>query len=196
MKIIAPLSLCIVFLLASCASTNRDIIQTGHPFGMLEPGIDHVVDITMGSERVTGEASGSVILWVYAIGATDYSDGLAVTAPASSGDSIAGMFSGMFSSVTGAVGSLLPQSPLGRIKSAAVRAACDEAGCDVLGYPMFYVDETNYFLWKEIRVVVKGFPGEIKSIKNVPRKYEVVDSYWRDSPEGEVKMDLEVSGGK
>lgn len=170
MKNLAPLIYSIVFLLASCASSNRDIIQTGHPFGMVVPGIDHVVDINLDSKRVEGAASGAMILWVYAVGATDYSSGLAVTVPAASGgDSVAGMLSGVFSAIP-SVFDLLPESPLGRIKSAAVRAACDAAGCDVLGYPMFHVDETDFFLWKVIKVRVKGFPGRFKGVRNVPRK--------------------------
>jgi hypothetical protein len=142
---------------------------------MMEAANDHIVDITMGSERVSGQASGTIILGIFAIGATDYSDGLAVTASTSDGGSIAGMFS----SVAGAVGGLIPQLGVSKVKSAAVRAACDENKCDVLGYPMFYVDEVNYFLWKDIDVHVVGFPGHINGIKNVPRKYNVDDSYWR-----------------
>ena len=159
--------------------------------GMLEPGIDHVIDVTMGSERVSGEASGMVILGVYPLGPSDYADGLAVTSSSSGGDSIAGIFTG----IAGAVGGLLPDSPMGKIKSAAVRTACDAAGCDVLGYPMFYVDETNYFLWKEIHVRVVGFPGMIGEVKNVPRKFTVKDSYWRDDVHFHDGHDHDGHGG-
>ena len=40
MKPITPLVLCAAFLLPSCAITHRDIIQSDHPFGMIEAGID------------------------------------------------------------------------------------------------------------------------------------------------------------
>jgi hypothetical protein len=142
---------------------------------MMEAANDHIVDITMGSERVSGQASGVIFFGIFVFGASDYSDGLAVTTSTHDGDSI----SGIFSSVVGAVGGLIPDVGVGNFKSAAVRDACDENKCDVLGYPMFYVDEVNFFLWKNIDVHVVGFPGHINGLKNVPRKYIVDDSYWR-----------------
>jgi hypothetical protein len=178
-KISSFLTFCSVILLAACAGTSRDIIQTDHPFGMLEAANDHIVEITMGSERVSGRASGTIILGVFVMGASDYSDGLVVTTPTPGGGSI----SDKFSSVAGAVGGLIPQASVSKFKSAAVRAACDENKCDVLGYPMFYLEEVNYFLWKSVDVRVVGFPGHIKGLKNVPRKYNVGDSYWRRAPE-------------
>ena len=178
-KISFSLSLCSVILLAACAGTSRDIIQTDNPFGMMEAANDHIVDITMDSERVSGSASGTIILGAFVMGASDYSDGLAVTTPTPGG----GAISGIFSSVAGAVGSLIPQVGVSKIKSAAIRAACDTAKCDVLGYPMFYLEEVNYFLWKSVDVRVVGFPGHIKGLKTVPRVYNVGDSYWRQAPE-------------
>ena len=117
---------------------------------------DHEVDIRFESERISGTASGTTILRVFHWGPGNFSDGLAVQ----SADA------GFMSSASGAIGSLLPDSGLGKVKSAAVRDACDKAKCDVLGYPMFYIDEVDYLLWAETTVSVVGFPGKILAITN------------------------------
>jgi hypothetical protein len=160
---------------------------------MMEAANDHLVDVQMDSGRVSGNASGTIFFGAFLMGASDSSAGLAVTAPSSGGGGggVAGMFSGM----VGALSGLLPTVGVGQIKSAAVRSACDEAQCDVLGYPMYYIEEMNFFLWKHIEVTVVGFPGEIKGIKNIPRKFEVSDSYWRGS-EGDVDVSLDLNASK
>jgi hypothetical protein len=144
---------------------------------MMEAATDHLVDVQMDSGRVYGNASGTIFFGVFLMGASDSSSGLAVTAASSDGGSVGGMFSG----VVGAIGGVLPSVGIAQIKSAAIRNACDTSKCDVLGYPMYYIEEMNFFLWKKISVRVVGFPGEIKGIKNVPREFEVADSYWREA---------------
>ena len=145
-----------LILLCSCASTTRDIISTGHPLGTISAMNDHKVDIRFESDRVTGAASGTTILKIFHWGPANFSAGLTVQ----TNDS------GFMSSALGALGSMLPKSGLGKVKSAAVRDACDKAKCDVLGYPMFYIDERDYFLWTETSVSVTGFPGKILAITN------------------------------
>lgn len=153
MKTIAFIAL---VLLSSCASTTRDVVTTGHPFGAVTAVNDHAVDIQFESNRVEGEASGTTVLYIFNLAPSNFSEGLAVQ----SADD------GFMSSTLGALGSMLPSSALGKVKSAAVRAACDEADCDVLGYPMFYIDRVDYLLWAELKVKVVGFPGRILSISN------------------------------
>jgi hypothetical protein len=145
-----------LIFLCSCASTTRDIISTGHPLGAVSAMNDHEVEIRFESERVSGEATGLTILKIFHLGPGNFSEGLAVQ----SADA------GFLSSTLGSLGSMLPSSGLGKVKSAAVRDACDKANCDVLGYPMFYIDELDYFLWTELEIRVVGFPGKILAITN------------------------------
>ncbi|MBC8371056.1 MAG: hypothetical protein H8E25_13740 [Planctomycetes bacterium] len=147
---------------ASCQSTTRDIISTGHPLGDLTPVNDHLVDIKFGSKRVSGNSEGTVILKIFTMGPEHYSEGLAAQ---SSGD-------GFFAATFGAIGAMMPSSGMDKMKSAAVRDACDKAQCDLIGYPMFYIDEKDYFLWTEVAVKVVGFPGMIESMSNIVRKAE------------------------
>ena len=103
--------------LCSCASTTRDIISTGHPLGVISATNDHEVDIRFEPNRVSGAASGTTVLKIFHWGPGNFSDGLAVQ----SADA------GFMSSALGALGSMLPESGLGKIKSDAVRDACDKA---------------------------------------------------------------------
>jgi hypothetical protein len=156
MKLMKTALLISIIFLCSCASTTRDIISTGHPLGVISAMNDHEVDIRFESERVSGDASGTTILKIFHWGPGNFSDGLAVQSTDE----------GFLSSAVGALGSMLPDSGLGKVKSAAVRDACDKAKCDVLGYPMFYIDEMDYLLWTETSVSVVGFPGKIHAITN------------------------------
>ena len=74
---------------------------------------------------------------------------------------------------------MLPQSTEEKFKAAALRDACDKNNCDVLGYAMYDVDSTNFFLFKTYDVSVKGFPGNVESLENVNRSYSPSNSYWR-----------------
>lgn len=162
MKLALLSSLCV--LAVSCQSTSRDVIQTGHILGDLRPANDHIVDVQFSSTKIEGEASGISILGFFEFGPSNYSNGLEYQA-SSQASGIAGMIGGAVSSIA----SLIPDFG-GRIRGAAVREACDAAGCDLIGFPMFYVDETNYFLWKEQTWRVVGFAGQIKSMSNTPAR--------------------------
>ena len=140
-------------LAGACKSTHREIIQSGHVLGELHPKNDHVVDVQFGSQKIQGEASGVTVLWLFNFGPSNYSKNLAYEAK----NDAPGYFDWL--------GALWPDFN-GRIKSAAVRQACDSVNCDLLGFPMYYVDETNYFLWKEHTWRVVGFPGMIQGMSN------------------------------
>jgi hypothetical protein len=155
---------CALLFAASCQSTSRDVIQTGHVLGDLRPANDHVVDVRFDNVKIEGEASGISVLGIFEWGPSNYSNGLEYKS-STQASGIVGMIGGVIGSIT----SLIPDFG-GRIRSAAVREACDEAQCDLLGFPMFYVDETNYFLWKEQTWRVVGFPGHIKSMTNTPAR--------------------------
>lgn len=153
-------------LSAACASTSRDVVQTGHVLGKMIPANNHIVDIEFDEARVEGTASGTQILWFIEYGPESYSDGLAYkdVEPREG-------FTGLLRDIGGWFFGLVPNFG-GRIRSAAVREACDLAECDLLGYPMYYIDETNYFLWREVTITVKGFPGYVNSLTNVPAPQE------------------------
>lgn len=65
--------------------------------------------------------------------------------------------------------SVFGSSRLSEIKSAAVRDACEKNSCDVLAYPIFQWRQVDNFLSTEYKVQVKGFPGMVRSVQNVPR---------------------------
>jgi hypothetical protein len=147
-------------LAGACKSTQREIIQSGHVLGQLHPKNDHVVDVQFDSRKIQGEASGITVLWFFSFGPSNYSKNLAYEAKAEKPISLFDTFFGF-----GWLGALFPDLN-GRIKSAAVREACDSANCDLLGFPMYYVDETDYILWKEHTWRVVGFPGMIQGMSN------------------------------
>jgi hypothetical protein len=160
-----------VALLPSCFSTSRSVGQTGAIIGSIAAANDHLIDIELGDQRVTGEGEGTVILSLFTMGVTNYATGMAleVSGGSDGSDGIAGMVGNAF----GAVGSLLPTAGLAKVKSEALRDACDKAGCDILAYPVYHIEESGFPpIYATYKVEVQGFPGVIKGAKNVPRVVE------------------------
>ena len=62
MKLIYAL---LIVSLAGCAKNSLDIVNDGKPMGVFEPKKDYVVDIPMGSSKVSGESSGVEILGIF-----------------------------------------------------------------------------------------------------------------------------------
>ena len=140
---------------SACKSTHREIIESGPVLGQMFPKNDHVVDVQFESQKIKGEASGVTLLGFINFGPSDYSKNLAYEAVREERgyfDWLAGLWPDFGS----------------KIKSAAVRDACDSVNCDLLGFPMYYVDETNYFLWKVQTWRVAGFPGMVQGMSNRP----------------------------
>ena len=179
--------------LSSC-SNKMDIVETGHPMGVFEPKNDYVVDIPMKSQVVTGQSQGVKILgldWL-TFGAEYRAQGIGLGSRgaglnsgggggggASTVETIVNVGSGL---VAAAIGPLTGSSTTKKFKEAALRSACDQNNCDVVGYPMWTVDTKNYILWKTYKVNVKGFPGKVQSLEVVPRIYDPrKDTYWRNS---------------
>lgn len=139
-------------LLASCASTHREIHTTGRPLGELQSRYDYLADVTLESEPVTGDSQGGCILWLFDYGDSDYAETI--------------VYSGSrFTFLT----DLLGNSRLDELKQAAVRDACAASGCDVLAYPMFRWKKFRHLFYVEYLVEVTGYPGHIRGIENVPR---------------------------
>jgi hypothetical protein len=172
----------LLILIAGCAKNSKDIVNEGKPMGVFEPKRDYVVDIPMGSSKISGESSGVEILGIFTIGAGNTADGVAIS---NRGDSTLGGGSNsgfdVFGATLGSAMSFLPKTSEQKFKAAALRDACEKNKCDVVGYAMYNVDSTNYFLFKTYDVEVKGFPGRVESLENVKRSYTPTDSYWRRS---------------
>ena len=166
--------ICMPLMLCNCAKNIADVVTDGRTLGSFEPKNDYVVDIPMGSSLVNGNAKGVSILGLITIGASQTSDGVTVQ---SRGESTLGN-AAVYRAVS-VMGSLIPSSASQKFKKAALRNACEVNSCDVVGYPMYNVNETNFFLWKTYDVNVKGFPGQVRSLQTVPRDWRTKDSYWR-----------------
>ena len=159
---------------------------------MIEPKNDYLVDIPMQSQMVEGNANGVKILGILTLGAGKRASGVSINSHGES--TLQGHYSSVGSAskantVVNVGGTLISaasapfsdSSTEEEFKAAALRNACDTNNCDVIGYPMYKVDKTNFILWKSYRVKVKGFPGKVQVLETVPRKYQVEDSYWRKS---------------
>jgi hypothetical protein len=186
---ILPLVFC------NCAKNVSDVVAPhDRTMGVFEPAQDYLVDIPMTSKIVKGNAKGTVILGIFTLGGSEMAEGVSLN---SRGDSslhggalttgssgVAGVFNSAVSGVGAVVApitKLIPDSPKAKFKKAALRNACDLNNCDVIGYPMYNVDEKNYFLWKNYNVSVRGFPGLVQGVQTVPRQWSSSDkdTYWR-----------------
>ena len=163
-----PIILTALALLSSCTSTSRSIAQTGPIIGVIESTNDHLIDIQLGPQRVSGEGQGLTILSFITLGVSDYAEGMQLQ---TSGDS--GSIGNMVGNAFGAISSFLPAGGLAKVKSEAVRDACDKANCDILAYPVYYIKESGFSpIYANYTVEVKGFPGMIQGASNVVRKVE------------------------
>ena len=108
MKLIYAL---LIVSLAGCAKNSLDIVNDGKPMGVFEPKKDYVVDIPMGSSKVSGESSGIEILGIFTIGASEQAEGVDIT---NRGDSTLGSSasSGGFAGLAFVTGALSPVSDL------------------------------------------------------------------------------------
>jgi hypothetical protein len=52
-----------------------------------------------------------------------------------------------------------------RVKAAAAYKALTKAKADVLYAPVYYVQEDNYILWKNVKASVKAYPANIVGFK-------------------------------
>ena len=59
-----------------------------------------------------------------------------------------------------------------KVKSAAAYKAISNAKADVLVAPIYFTKENNYILWKDIKATVRGYPANIKGIRNTPAPYQ------------------------
>jgi hypothetical protein len=55
---------------------------------------------------------------------------------------------------------------------AAAYKAISNAKADVLVAPIYFTRENNYILWKDIKATVRGYPANIKGIRNAPAPYQ------------------------
>ncbi|MDC9729076.1 MAG: hypothetical protein PSN04_07085 [Methyloprofundus sp.] len=128
-------------LTTGCASRNAS--QASSP---LDPGsvVGHQLeaDISVGG-KISGEASATVILYLFTIGDTKRAEGVNY--------GIGGIFSGLGAS--------------NDIKDAAAYDAVTKSSADIIVAPRYVVDVQNYFLWKEFHSSVTGYKGTITKIE-------------------------------
>lgn len=139
-------------LTTGCASRNAS--QASSP---LDPGsvVGHQLeaDISVGG-KISGEASATVILYLFTIGDTKRAEGVNY-AVAGKNEGIGGIFSGLFSSIGSS----------NDIKDAAAYDAVTKSSADIIVAPRYVVDVQNYFLWKEVHSSVTGYKGTITKIE-------------------------------
>ena len=65
----------------------------------------------------------------------------------------------------GAMDSVTLFSPMGRLKAAAVYKACKKKNADTLIGSTYEIEETDYFVFRNVKCKVKGFPAKIVDIE-------------------------------
>lgn len=141
----------LILLACSCQS---QVLETGlldHPMGVSAPAQDWLVDIEFGQQRIQGRSRGGNFL-MFRVGDRD-------AAPA------------VYGGETEIGGSaLFGDSRLDQLKSAAIQDAIEQAGCDVMAYPMFRYEEVSHPFGAHYAVTVTGFPGWVQGIRKVDRQ--------------------------
>jgi hypothetical protein len=136
-------------------NSQRDVIQSVRTYGTTEALNDYVVDIQVANQRINGRAWGGTVLFFWRTGVGDHTS-LVMT---KDGEVLKSDDQKHYSDV----------SRLDEIKSAAVRAACDAAHCDILAYPLYNVNEHNWLFGTTYEVEVIGFPAKLEGMQNVRR---------------------------
>lgn len=145
-KVLVASSLIFAGALTGCSSLN-----TSAPSLPLSGAVstDVKADIEVG-EKITGQSSATKVLF-FTLGAeSEYADGVAYSAGATSG------------------GSVLPfamPNPVESVKAAAAYNAIQESGADVIVAPRYTVQQDDYVVFGTINVTVEGYKGTIKSVK-------------------------------
>jgi len=158
-------------------NSTRDIFQTQRTMGNVAPLNDYLVDIQISNDKVVGRARGGSYLGFWRHGVDNYTataqvlgrDGMVVDATESE--------------------DYPDSSRLSEIKSAAVRAACDYAKCEILAYPMFKVNTHNGFFATTYEVEVVGFPAHVAGMQNVRRDVRNGEINFRAENHGEKRLD-------
>lgn len=140
-------------ILGACQSQVVETAMLDHPLGVSAPAQDWLVDIEFGQEMVRGQSTGGRILF-FDVGDND-------AAPAIYGGETA---------LSGSA--LLGNSRLDELKSSAVQDAIQQAGCDLIAYPIFSYEEMRNPFGVHYAVQVKGFPGYVRGIRKIDRVNE------------------------
>jgi len=156
-------------------NSTRDIFQTPRTMGNVAPLNDYLVDIQVSNDKVVGRARGGSYLGFWRRGVDNYTakvlgrDGMVLNANESEDYS--------------------DLSRLSEIKSAAVRAACDYAKCEILAYPMYKVNTHNGFFTTTYEVEVVGFPAHVAGMQNIRHDVRNGEVNFRAENHGEKRLD-------
>lgn len=144
----------IFLLLSGCGTT----VNRSHLFGSLDIGIssqlEAELDINM-EEKLSGTSSATYLLGLLQIsGDSSYVDGYGT------------------SNSLNPISMLTSMLPVGvnlsKVKSAAVYNAIMGSEADVLVSPQYLIKVNKALIFTSVKVIVKGYPGYIKDIRQVP----------------------------
>lgn len=141
--------------LTGCVSTN----QYQHSSQIAVKTVSNYdADIAIGN-KINGDAGGVVVLGFFKFLNRDrFADNVAFSGSAAQGGfNPLGPIFGLFASL----------NPTEALKAAAAQKAIDDAKVDTIVAPRYTVTQTNYFLWKDYKVEVTGFGGNVKGFRHI-----------------------------
>jgi hypothetical protein len=145
-------------LSVGCASTN--VSKLSATTGALSKTIVATPSVEWG-EKISGEATVTKILGgLIVLGDTKYADGVRYSTSVETQEK----------GFLGTLASLFGGESHARAKAAAAYEACQSSGADIILYPSYVVDETNYILLSTTKCQVTGFKGTITGIKEIETK--------------------------
>ncbi|MEE2888291.1 MAG: hypothetical protein VX951_12745 [Planctomycetota bacterium] len=137
-------------LITSCISTQRGY-GSEREFPVEANPLD--INVTYASEMAKGSAKATVILGFIQLGQSEFAY------PTGPGGPLDGL-------------PLIGGGGANSVENAAVYNVLAATKSDVLGFPLFTKRVTNYFLWKEEEVWVRGYPGTVARGEAKERTYQ------------------------
>jgi hypothetical protein len=142
--------------LTGCVSTN----QYQHSSQIAVRTVSNYdADIAIGN-KINGDAGGVVVLGIFKFLNRDrFADNVAFGGGAAQ--------LGGFNPLAPLFALLSGLNPTEVLKAAAAQKAIDDNKVDTIVAPRYTVKRTNYFLWKDYKVEVTGFGGNVKGFRHI-----------------------------
>lgn len=139
------LTLCLVsvtlILGTSCTSVTTNRVGAPLDAKML---LEIKPNVEIAKDKVSAEATTKALFKIFTWGISETTDG--VTFNGSS------MFSGL-------------DPAINKAKAGALFNACKKAKSDLLISPQYDIKTLDYFIYKEVKCIVTGFPGKLNSVE-------------------------------
>lgn len=135
----------VAFVMTGCMSTHTNDAAAAAKFKVDTPTF--TADVVAGKNTVSGEANVHCILGIITWGVSDFADDAFVNS---------------------SIASLLPikiACPNTIVKQGATYNACATAKADAILAAKYKLDIADYFVYKNIKCKVTGYPATIKGIK-------------------------------